>query len=216
MRIIAGRLKNMPLDAPKSGTRPTTDRTKEAVFSHLKSIGALDGGAVLDLFAGSGALGLEALSRGADQAVFVDASAGAVACLRRSLATARKNRSWNEDGLSARIVRGTAQSYIAKLTKAHSGEAKNAEQKADEGSGALAAAGPRFSVVFLDPPYAFSDADFNGLLAAVASSGALEDSCVMVVERSSRSAQPAPPAGWETEMTRSYGETVISYLSAAE
>ena len=134
MRIIAGRLKNMPLDAPKSGTRPTTDRTKEAVFSHLKSIGALDGGAVLDLFAGSGALGFEALSRGADQAVFVDASAGAVACLRRSLATACKNRSWNEDSLSARIVRGTAQSYIAKLTKAHRAKRRTPNRKPTRGA----------------------------------------------------------------------------------
>ena len=215
MRIIAGRLKNMLLDTPKSGTRPTTDRTKEAIFSHLESLGAFDGGTVLDLFAGSGALGFEALSRGANQAVFVDVSAGAVACLYRSLDRACKNQSWKADGLTARIVRGTAQSYIAKLTKAYSGETKNVEPTVNYRSGTLAAR-PKFSVVFLDPPYAFSDADFNNLLTAVASSGALEDDCVMVIERSSRSTQPVPPAGWETGMVRSYGETVISYLSATK
>ena len=63
MRVISGRFKGVALATPKTGTRPTTDRTKEAIFSHLDSWGVLDDARVLDLFAGTGALGIEALSR---------------------------------------------------------------------------------------------------------------------------------------------------------
>ena len=72
MRVISGRFKGVALTTPKAGTRPTTDRTKEAIFSHLDSWGVLDDARVLDLFAGTGALGIEALSRGALSAVFVE------------------------------------------------------------------------------------------------------------------------------------------------
>ena len=72
MRVISGRFKGVALTTPKQGTRPTTDRTKEAIFSHLDSWGVLDDARVLDLFAGTGALGLEAMSRGAAFAAFVD------------------------------------------------------------------------------------------------------------------------------------------------
>ena len=72
MRVISGRFKGVALTTPKSGTRPTTDRTKEAIFSHLDSWGVLDDARVLDLFAGSGQLGLECLSRGAESCLFCD------------------------------------------------------------------------------------------------------------------------------------------------
>ena len=76
----------MALTTPKPGTRPTTDRTKEAIFSHLDSWGVLDDARVLDLFAGTGQLGIEALSRGARSAVFVDESRAAVQLVRTNLA----------------------------------------------------------------------------------------------------------------------------------
>lgn len=75
MRVISGRFKGVVLTTPKAGTRPTTDRTKEAIFSHLDSWGVLDDARVLDLFAGTGALGIEALSRGARELVAVESSA---------------------------------------------------------------------------------------------------------------------------------------------
>jgi 16S rRNA (guanine966-N2)-methyltransferase len=80
MRVIAGKFRGRPLQAPAGdGTRPTSDRVREALFSMLAALDppALAGARVLDLFAGSGALGIEALSRGADSAVFVDSAAGA-------------------------------------------------------------------------------------------------------------------------------------------
>jgi 16S rRNA (guanine966-N2)-methyltransferase len=83
VRIVAGRWGGRTLVAPRgSSTRPTSDRVREALFSIL---GSIEGDRVLDLFAGSGGLGLEALSRGAAHAVFVDSSSAAVAALRRNL-----------------------------------------------------------------------------------------------------------------------------------
>ena len=84
MRIIAGTHRGRRLEAPRgSGTRPTSDRAREALFSML---GSVEGARVLDLFAGSGALGLEALSRGAEAAVFVESERDAVRAIERNLA----------------------------------------------------------------------------------------------------------------------------------
>jgi 16S rRNA (guanine966-N2)-methyltransferase len=85
-RIVAGRAGGRRLAVPQKGTRPTSDRVREALFSAVQSAVDLDGARVLDLYAGSGALGLEALSRGAAQAVFVESAAGALAVLRKNVA----------------------------------------------------------------------------------------------------------------------------------
>jgi 16S rRNA (guanine966-N2)-methyltransferase len=90
MRVVAGTLSGRRLVAPPSGrgpatTRPTTDKVREAVFNALQSRHGLDGLTVVDLFAGSGALGIEALSRGADRCTFVERDRRAVEALRRNL-----------------------------------------------------------------------------------------------------------------------------------
>lgn len=83
MRVVGGRFGGRPLVAPRGrATRPTPERVREALFSIL---GSLDGLRVLDLFAGSGALGIEALSRGAQDATFVDSSSAALDVIRRNL-----------------------------------------------------------------------------------------------------------------------------------
>jgi 16S rRNA (guanine966-N2)-methyltransferase len=85
VRVVAGAYGGRGLDAPRGrSTRPTSDRVREALFSILGPA-AVDGARVLDLFAGSGALGIEALSRGAAEAVFVDSDAQAAAAVRRNL-----------------------------------------------------------------------------------------------------------------------------------
>jgi 16S rRNA (guanine966-N2)-methyltransferase len=85
VRIIAGAAKGRPLVAPTGhGTRPTSDRTREGLFSTLATLTDLDGARVLDLYAGSGAVGLEALSRGASVAVLVEADLKAAAVIRRN------------------------------------------------------------------------------------------------------------------------------------
>jgi 16S rRNA (guanine966-N2)-methyltransferase len=97
MRVIAGAHRGRTLQAPRgAATRPTSDRVREALFSILGELGGL---AVLDLFAGSGALAIEALSRGAREATLVDRSAGAIAAIRRNLETL---------GIDAEVVRGDA------------------------------------------------------------------------------------------------------------
>ncbi|WP_179956923.1 16S rRNA (guanine(966)-N(2))-methyltransferase RsmD [Amycolatopsis anabasis] len=84
-RIVAGRAGGRRLKVPPKGTRPTSERVREALFNALEVAGELDGARVLDLYAGSGALGLEALSRGAADALFVEADRRAVEVLRANL-----------------------------------------------------------------------------------------------------------------------------------
>jgi 16S rRNA (guanine966-N2)-methyltransferase len=91
MRVIAGSAKGRRLKAPTTGTRPMTDRMKESLFS---AIGDVDRKSVLDLYAGSGSLGLEALSRGADKATFVESARDAIVKLRENVeATGLEDRS---------------------------------------------------------------------------------------------------------------------------
>ncbi len=86
MRIVGGRFRGHRLRAPKGATRPTTDRTREAIFNLVQSRVSLGGARVLDLFAGSGALGLEAISRGAAEAVFVEQRSAALSTMRDNAA----------------------------------------------------------------------------------------------------------------------------------
>ena len=86
-RIISGRVGGLRLQTPAgSGTRPTSDRVREALFSRLEHLGVLAGAAVLDLYAGSGALGLEAASRGASSVLLVESDRAAAAVARRNAA----------------------------------------------------------------------------------------------------------------------------------
>lgn len=89
MRIISGQWRGKPLAVPKGeATRPTADRVRETLFNMLASrLGSLEGLSVVDLFAGSGALGLEALSRGAEHCLFVEQDADALAALRKNIAS---------------------------------------------------------------------------------------------------------------------------------
>ncbi len=90
MRVVAGTARGLRLVAPPGReVRPTTDRVREATFNALGSLGAIEGARVLDAFAGSGALGIEALSRGAERCTFTDASRAAVEAVNENLATTR-------------------------------------------------------------------------------------------------------------------------------
>jgi 16S rRNA (guanine966-N2)-methyltransferase len=120
MRVVAGEFKGHPLRSPRRTTRPTLDRVREAVFSML---GPLDDLAVLDLYAGSGALGIEALSRGAVSATFVDSDAAAVNAIRENLERTRAE--------GARVVRSDALGFLR-------GAARQGE---------------RWDLAFCDPPY---------------------------------------------------------------
>jgi len=122
MRITGGELAGRLIRAPHSDTRPTADRVRESLFARL---GPLAGRRVLDLFAGSGALGLEAWSRGAAEVLFVDRATQAVACVRGNLAALGPLE-------GTAVQRGEALPVLRKLARA----------------------GRRFDLVFVDPPYA--------------------------------------------------------------
>lgn len=129
MRVISGSARGRTLKAvPGMGTRPTTDKVKEAIFSMIGPY--FDGGAVLDLFAGTGGLGIEALSRGMDKAVFIDKEF-------KSIETVRQN-------LKAAGFEAKAEVY------------KNDAERALK---ALAKREAAFDLVFLDPPYRLKNGD---------------------------------------------------------
>src|SRR3954451_2504981 len=107
MRVVAGEARGIRLVAPKGlDIRPTSDRVREAVFNALGSLGAVEGATVVDLFAGTGALGIEALSRGAAHATFVDRDRIAVDTVRRNLDATKL-------GDQATIVRADVMAFVA-------------------------------------------------------------------------------------------------------
>ena len=203
MRIIAGRFAGIPLQAPRSGTRPTTDRTKEALFSHLDAEGILvPGSSVLDLFAGTGALGFEALSRGADRAVLVDRSPQAVALLKKAASRVRAHGSWDASAMSIRVLRSSADAAVDRLAVLRQ-DAENPDS------------GGPFSVVFLDPPYAMESDELAGLIATIVARGLIAEDGEFVIERSTRSQPVALPTGWEAGKSKRYGETTLTYAYRA-
>lgn len=138
-RIVAGSAKGRTLAVPKSGTRPTSERVREALFSRLDHMNVLEGAIVLDLFAGTGALGLEALSRGAARATLVEKASAAA-----RVATANVRAT----GLSARVVTADVRAYLG----ARSGDALTGE----------------VDLVFIDPPYDIAEEDMATVLSALA------------------------------------------------
>ncbi len=104
MRIIAGRMKGRRLLVPKNGARPTTDRVRESLFAVLQD--EFEDGMVIDLFAGSGSLGLEALSRGAERAHFVELSRRSMDVLKRNLEAARN------EGIETKVFKEKVRYYL--------------------------------------------------------------------------------------------------------
>lgn len=127
MRVVSGTAGGLRLVAPEGrATRPTSERTREATFNALGSLGAVVDAAVVDLFAGSGALGIEALSRGAATATFVESDRVAVRAIEANLATCGF-------GARATVVPTTVERFLA----------------------GTAGRGTRFDLALVDPPYDF-------------------------------------------------------------
>jgi 16S rRNA (guanine966-N2)-methyltransferase len=186
VRIVAGTARGRVLRAPTGGvTRPTSDRVRESIFDMLTSMDAVEGAAVLDLFAGSGAMGIEALSRGAVRATFVDRDRAAIAAIRANLAVL-------EDGLSrATVVCTDALRYAAGGAGGWQGPA---------GPGA-----PLVDVTFADPPYGF-DAWAQLLESLPAWTG-------LLVAETGAEMDLGPE--WETVKVKRYGGTVVTVAQPA-
>ncbi len=179
-RIIAGAAGGRRIETPKgSDTRPTSERVREALFGALDARGVLHGAVVLDLFAGSGALGLEAASRGAADVVLVDSS-------RQAADVARRNAA----GLGLDAVR-VVHAPVLRFLTAHR---EDHHRPAD--------------LALLDPPYVVGEDELVHVLRAL-DAGHLAVGAVVVVERDARSPEPRWPAGWAGEGRRRYGDTAL-------
>ena len=182
MRIIAGRFGGRTLVAPAgAGTRPTADRVREALFSVLADV---EGDSVLDLYAGTGALGIEALSRGAARATFVENARPALQALRRNI-----------DALELRTVTTVLPIPVERVLRTSPWLEP-------------------FDLIFLDPPYALLRAGrFADALARAVERGlvsALRPGGRVVLEHTSDEVAP-PVSGITLEETRVYGDTALSF-----
>ncbi|MFJ4160314.1 16S rRNA (guanine(966)-N(2))-methyltransferase RsmD [Microbacterium testaceum] len=178
-RIISGRAGGTVLDVPPKGTRPTSDRVRESLFGALESAGLLDDARVADLFAGSGALGLESLSRGAASADLVELSAPAAALIRK-----------NAERVKTAGVTAPARVHKANVTTF------------------LSASALEWDLVFLDPPYDLADGELTKALIALAPR-LHPDATVIVERAKRSAAPEWAAAGLEAERDRAYGDTTM-------
>jgi 16S rRNA (guanine966-N2)-methyltransferase len=183
VRVIAGAHRGRRLVTPAGEhVRPTKGIVREAVFSALDARGLLVDAHVLDLYSGSGALGIESLSRGAARAVLVERDRAALAAIRQNVAKL-------EIGSQVRVVNADVTRFLGGLPPVD--------------------AAP-FGLVFADPPYETSDADVTTLLVALGRPGWLGEGAAVVVERPAR--HPVGlPAGWQTGWERGFGDTLTSF-----
>ncbi len=188
-RVIAGEAGGRRLAVPGGReTRPTSDRAREGLFATISSIvGSLAGARVLDLYAGSGAVGLEALSRGAGHVLLVEAGARAGRVIRANIESL---------GLpGAQVIVDRTERVLARGPED---------------------AGGRYDVVFADPPYALDGEEVSAMLTALADRAWLAPGALVIVERATRSGPVRWPEGYVQDRARRYGEATFWYGLAAE
>lgn len=184
LRVIAGENRGRRLVSPLGNdVRPTKDIVREAMFSALDSRQALVDANVLDLYAGSGALAIEALSRGAARAVLVDRDRAALSAIRANI-----------DGLG---LKGTT---------------RVAAQDAQQFLGGAPPTEAPFDLVFVDPPYDTSDEIVTEILTALTAPGWLAADALVSVERPVRH-PVTPPNGWSSGWERAFGDTLLTFLT---
>jgi 16S rRNA (guanine966-N2)-methyltransferase len=185
-RVIAGTAGGRRLAVPPgNGTRPTSDRAREGLFSTWESLlGTLEGTRIADLYAGSGAVGLEALSRGSVHALLVEADGRAATTVHDNARTLGLPGAEVRTGKAEQIVTGHPPSEP-------------------------------YDAVFLDPPYAVSNDDLREILLTLRAQGWLADDAIVTVERSTRSGEFEWPKGFEPLRARRYGEGTLWYGRAA-
>lgn len=185
MRVVAGELRGRRIGSPEGvATRPTTDKVREAVFNSLGSLDAVDGAMVVDLFAGSGALGIEALSRGAKQCTFVEND-------RRALVAMKGNIEALGIGDVSRVVQ---LDVVRDVTAA--GALRLRDELADA------------TLVLADPPYGF--AHWSEVFSAAEAAG---PAAVLVIETEMRAAvHDNVPRGWTAVRRRDYGRTTVGFF----
>jgi 16S rRNA (guanine966-N2)-methyltransferase len=187
-RVIAGEAGGRRLAVPGGrDTRPTSDRAREGLFATISSIvGSLAGARVLDLYAGSGAVGLEALSRGAGHVLLVESGARAGRVIKENVASL---------GLpGAQVVVDRTERVLARGPEDTRG---------------------RYDIVFADPPYVLDGEEVSAMLTALADRAWLAPGALVIVERATRSGPLSWPAGYVADRARRYGEATFWYGLAA-
>jgi 16S rRNA (guanine966-N2)-methyltransferase len=187
-RVIAGIAGGRRLAVPPgTTTRPTSDRAREGLFASLLSeLGTFDGARVLDLYAGSGAIGLEALSRGADHVRLVESDTRAAAVIKANITAV---------GLpGATLAVDRVERLLARPPAATAADADAA----------------RFDLVIADPPYALTEEAVRRVLALL-QAGWLADDALVVIERATRSGSVDWPPGFLPGKSRRYGEATFWY-----
>jgi 16S rRNA (guanine966-N2)-methyltransferase len=182
-RVIAGEAGGRRLAVPDGrGTRPTSDRAREGLFATIVSLtGSLDGARVLDLYAGSGAVGLEALSRGAEHVLLVESEPRAVRVIRDNIeAIGLAGAEVLTDRVERVLARGPASTE-------------------------------KYDVVFADPPYALAGDEVSAMLQNLNDRGWLAPGALVIVERATRSGPVSWPAGLRADRARRYGEATFWY-----
>ena len=193
-RIIGGLAGGRRLRTPAgSGTRPTSDRVREALFSRLEHLDELDGARVLDLYAGSGALGLEAASRGAASVLLVESD-------RAAAAVAQSNA-------SVVAVPGV-------VVRTDSVERTLLGGPGSGGSGRTGGTAGQVDLVMVDPPYDLPEDALADVLRLLVLHGWLAPGALVVIERSSRTPEPRWPEGLEPSEERRYGQTRVWFADA--
>ncbi|NBQ93193.1 MAG: 16S rRNA (guanine(966)-N(2))-methyltransferase RsmD [Micrococcales bacterium] len=185
-RIIGGIAGSRVLASPAKVTRPTSDRIRESIFNRLDALNLIENAKVLDLYAGTGALGLEAASRGAKQVVLVEQHKQALGGIIQNMKMIKA--ALLKEGVEVDL-RAEGRSVQSFLNTSPAG----------------------FNLVFIDPPYELSNQELEGNLNSLVQW--LEPEAVVVLERSSRSAAPSFPAEFNQDETKSYGDTEIYWLS---
>ena len=194
MRIIAGSARGRSFDAPQGrDTRPTLDRVKEAIFGSIQF--QVPGATILDLFSGSGNMGLEALSRGAAEAICVDASPACAALIRRN---------GEKSPACAALIRRNGE----KLGLTEGLQVLNADYGAILSS--LVAQGKRIDIVFLDPPYASGYA--ADAVRRIFQEGILSPSGTVIVEHASDQPPELGEGPWQVSRVKRYGTCSVTTL----
>ena len=180
MRIIAGSAKGTRLGRAPEGVRPVSDRVREGLFSSIEPW--ILGARVLDLYAGTGAVGIEALSRGAEHATFVDRAPAAIAAVRDNL----RRASLEDRGA---VERSDVRRFLERGAQEHA---------------------PGFDLVFLDPPYDAGPAELDPVLGALDESSLLREGFTVVLSRGSKSSNGVIPLHWAAARRLSYGDSVVT------
>lgn len=184
MRIIAGVAKGRTLGTVAGATRPTSDRAREGLFSSLLSeFGDFLGLHVLDLFGGSGAIGLEALSRGASLVHIVEKDVDAQKTIENNCELVNKNKPVGKFHLYSM----SAQRFVSDPPK------------------------EKYHIVYVDPPFDFSDAEVEEILTKLNTGGFLKEDAIIAVERTSKRSNFSWPYGFSAVRERNYGQATIFY-----